>query len=45
MSNKQLLIETHTIKISPKQLTENVNKETGNLMVEGILATCEVRTY
>ena len=27
MSNKQLLIETHTIKISPKQLTENVNKE------------------
>ena len=41
--NKKLLIETHTIKISPSQLTENVNKESGNLMVEGILATAEVK--
>jgi len=40
---KKLLIETHTIKISPSQLTENVNKESGNLLVEGILATAEVK--
>tara|TARA_R110000765_G_scaffold272350_1_gene371101 strand:+ start:1902 stop:2513 length:612 start_codon:yes stop_codon:yes gene_type:complete len=43
MSNKQLLIETHTIKISPQQLIENVDKDNGNLMVEGILATSEVK--
>ena len=41
--SKKLLIETHAIKISPSQLTENVNKENGNLMVEGILATAEVK--
>ena len=41
--SKKLLIETHTIKISPSQLTENVNRENGNLMVEGILATAEVK--
>jgi len=41
--SKKLLIETHTIKISPSQLTENVNKESGNLLVEGILATAEVK--
>ena len=41
--SKKLLIETHTVKISPSQLTENVNKESGNLMVEGILATAEVK--
>ena len=41
--SKELLIETHTIKVSPSQLTENVNKENGNLMVEGILATAEVK--
>ncbi len=41
--SKKLLIETHTVKISPSQLTENVNKENGNLMVEGILATAEVK--
>ena len=41
--SKKLLIETHTIKVSPSQLTENVNKENGNLMVEGILATAEVK--
>ena len=40
---KSLLIETNTFKINPLQLTENVNKETGNLMVEGILATAEVK--
>jgi len=41
--SKKLLIETHAIKISPSQLTENVNTESGNLMVEGILATAEVK--
>jgi len=41
--SKKLLIETHTIKISSSQLTENVNKESGNLLVEGILATAEVK--
>ena len=41
--SKKLLIETHTIKISPSQLTENVNSDNGNLMVEGILATAEVK--
>jgi hypothetical protein len=41
--SKKLLIETHTIKISPSQLTENVNKESGNIFVEGILATAEVK--
>ena len=41
--SKKLLIETHTIKVSPSQLTENVNRENGNLMVEGILDTAEVK--
>ena len=41
--SRSLLIETNTFKITPTQLTENVNKETGNLMVEGILATAEVK--
>jgi len=41
--SKSLLIETNTFKVNPLQLTENVNKETGNLMVEGILATAEVK--
>ena len=41
--SKKLLIETHTVKISPSQLTENVNADNGNLMVEGILATAEVK--
>ena len=41
--NKQLLIETHNLNYNRVQLTENVNKETGNLMVEGILATAEVK--
>ena len=41
--SKKLLIETHAVKISPSQLTENVSKESGNLLVEGILATAEVK--
>jgi|TARA_B110001450_G_scaffold58732_1_gene55411 hypothetical protein len=41
--SKKLLIETHTVKISSSQLTENVNSDNGNLMVEGILATAEVK--
>ena len=41
--SKKLLIETHTIKVSPSQLTENVNRENGNLIVEVILATAEVK--
>tara|TARA_Y100000592_G_scaffold100836_1_gene183181 strand:+ start:1805 stop:2410 length:606 start_codon:yes stop_codon:yes gene_type:complete len=41
--SKELLIETHAIKVSPSQLTENVNRENGNLIVEGILATAEVK--
>jgi hypothetical protein len=41
--NKKLLIETHSIRINPIQLTENVNTENGNLIVEGILATAEVK--
>ena len=41
--NKSLLIEVNTFKVNPLQLTENVNKKTGNLMVEGVLATAEVK--
>ena len=41
--SKQLLIEVNTIKVSPSQLTENVNNVNGNLLVEGILATAEVK--
>ena len=41
--SKSLLIETHTFKVNPLQLTENINKKTGNLIVEGILATAEVK--
>lgn len=41
--NKKLLIEVNTIKVSPSQLTESVNKANGNLLVEGILATAEVK--
>ena len=39
---KTLLIETHEFKASPQQLTENVT-ENGNLLVEGVLATAEVK--
>ena len=41
--SKELLIETHTVNISPAQLTESVNKENGNLLVQDILATAEVK--
>ena len=41
--SRKLLIETHAVKISPSQLNENINKENGNLLVEGILATAEVK--
>lgn len=41
--SKKLLIETHTFKTNPVTLTENVNKANGNLVVEGILATAEVK--
>ena len=41
--SRKLLIETQTLKFSPNSLNENVSKENGNLVVEGILATCEVK--
>jgi hypothetical protein len=41
--NKQLLIETNSFRVSPSMLTENVNKQTGNPIVTGILATAEVK--
>ena len=41
--SKKLLIETHTLAISPVTLTENVNEKSGNVMVEGVLATAEVK--
>ena len=41
--NKKLIIETHTLQLSPTSLTESVNKSNGNMVVEGILATCEVK--
>ena len=40
---KTLLIETNTFKLSSPLLTENVNKDNGNVLVEGILATAEVK--
>ena len=39
---KTLLIETHAFKPSPGQLTENIS-DAGNLLVEGVLATAEVK--
>jgi hypothetical protein len=41
--SKQLLIEIHPIKISSAPLTENVSGVKKPLMVEGILATAEVK--
>ena len=41
--NKKLLIETHTLNYNPITLTENVNSDNSNLIVEGILATAEVK--
>jgi hypothetical protein len=40
---RKLLIETHKINYAPTVLTESVNAENGNMIVEGILATCEVK--
>ena len=39
---KTLLIETHAFKASPQQQTENISSD-GNLLVEGVLATAEVK--
>ena len=41
--SRKLLVETHTLNYNRVQLIENVNKDNGNLMVEGILATAEVK--
>ena len=40
---KQVLIETIPFSVSPRQLTEGVKAPSGNPMVEGILATAEVK--
>ena len=41
--NKQVLIETQLFKSSPVSLTEGKTSERGNPLVEGILATAEVK--
>ncbi len=40
---KELLIETIPFNVSPVQLTEGMRAPSGNPMVEGILATAEVK--
>ena len=40
---KQVLIETIPFQLSKTKLTENINPSTGNPIVEGILATAEVK--
>ena len=40
---KKLLIETHAIKISPSQITEDISGGKSPLLVEGVLATAEVK--
>jgi hypothetical protein len=40
---KQVLIETQAFQVNPVQLTEGVKSPVGNPIVEGILATAEVR--
>ena len=40
---KQVLIETQSFQVNPVQLTEGVKSPAGNPIVEGILATAEVR--
>lgn len=40
---KQVLIETNLFKITPTQLTEGYKSPAGNPLVEGILATAEVK--
>ena len=41
--SKQVLIETQTFQISPLQLTEGAKAPSGNPLVEGILATAEIK--
>ena len=41
--SKTLLIETQNFQISPNQLKESKNPGNGNIIVEGILATAEVK--
>ena len=40
---KQVLIETQAFKVSPVQLLEGVKAPSGNPLVEGILATAEIK--
>ena len=40
---KQVLIETLPFKVAPMQLTEGLKAPSGNPLVEGILATSEVK--
>jgi len=40
---KSLLIETHQFNLSPQSITESRDKISGNPIVEGILATCEIK--
>jgi len=40
---KQVLIETHPFQVSRKQLHEGLKAPSGNPLVEGILATAEVK--
>ena len=40
---KSLLIETHQFNLSPQSIVESRDKISGNPIVEGILATCEVK--
>ena len=41
--SKSLLVETHILKYHPVKLTEGVNDSATNFIVEGILATAEVK--
>ena len=40
---KSLLIETHQFNLSPQSIIESRDKISGNPIVEGILATCEIK--
>ena len=40
---KQVLIETQSFQVNPVQLTEGIKSPAGNPIVEGILATAEVK--
>ena len=40
---KELLIETHTVNISPSQITEGKEGKNLPMLVEGVLATAEVK--